>query len=210
MHNCIRGSSQWVMAPNAKLHVLSLSVLPKIRTSEMFNSKVNTIQPCIYFIFWFHGTASYLYYKWKSHFSPFTLICISWPFKDQLNKDTYICICTLYAIVLLPSCLDHGIALGKRPFRKKLQRCLAWWGSSLEHPAPAMQHTLMHHINSSITKQTFSTPERRQRHRNNPLTASHSPSDKEVRQKPPGTFYLKLRECDMGTCAGMCAQSNGV
>lgn len=106
----------------------------------------------------------------------------------------HICTCTLYAIVLRPSCLDHSIALGKRSFRKKLQRCSAWLSSALEHPAPAMPHTLMHHINSSITKQTLSLPERRQRHRNNPLTASHS--DKEVCHKPPGTFYLKLCECD--------------
>lgn len=96
-------------------------------------------------------------------FFPFTLIWTSRPFKDQLNTDTYmhICICTLYAIVLRPSCLDHSIALDKRSFHKKLQRCLAWRRSALEHPAPAMQHTLMHHINSSITKQTLSPPERR-------------------------------------------------
>lgn len=125
MCDCIRGSSRWVTAPNAKLYVLPLSVLPKIRNSEMFNPKVNTIQPCIYLIFWLCGTASYLHHKWNLFF-PFTLIWISWPFKDQLNKDAYICICTLYATVLRPSCLDHSIALGKWPFRKKLQRCSAW------------------------------------------------------------------------------------
>lgn len=185
-------SDQWLMTPNVKIftkiralcfiikRVLCLSVMKQFCESSMY-FKYNICMYCIslYFMvqshdycsggnktFWLWGTVRYLHYKWKCHF----FLYIDW---DRLtfrglahckhpHALMHMSLCNCLTVVLNQSCVCHIITLGSKGFPTKLRKHSNQWAAALGHHTPAMQHTFLHHINSAITKQTLSMPDRQE------------------------------------------------